>query len=164
MIYDPSILQDYTEAFKQHSNSRFLDLFQSRYVHSLIVSLTRNEKNIAFLVVAPFPLKTRLISLLYQLKWFRLELGWCYWYSLEGTMPLLLIQALYSMKLVIKLMDFRIASIVNNNIKKIAERVIWITGLWQVFQLVLGLYQWLSSRYLTLNNCRMNQVSWLTHF
>nr|POE94042.1 sugar transporter erd6-like 11 [Quercus suber] len=27
---------DYTEAFKQHSNSRFLDLFQSRYVHSLI--------------------------------------------------------------------------------------------------------------------------------
>ena len=118
MIYDPSILQDYTEAFKQHSNSRFLDLFQSRYVHSLIVSLTRNEKNIAFLVVAPFPLKTRLISLLYQLKWFRLELGWCYWYSLEGTMPLLLIQALYSMKLVTKLRDFRIASIVNNNIKK----------------------------------------------
>ena len=121
MIYDPSILQDYTEAFKQHSNSRFLDLFQSRYVHSLIVSLTRNEKNIAFLVVAPFPLKTRLISLLYQLKWFRLELGWCYSYSLEETMPLLLIQVLYSMKLVIKLRDFRITSINNNNIKKLKK-------------------------------------------
>nr|POE81551.1 sugar transporter erd6-like 5 [Quercus suber] len=29
-------IRDYTEAFKQQSNSRFLDLFQSRYVHSLI--------------------------------------------------------------------------------------------------------------------------------
>ncbi|KAK7831484.1 sugar transporter erd6-like 5 [Quercus suber] len=36
-------------------------------------------------------------------------------------MPLLLIQALYSMKLVIKLRDFRIASIVNNNIKKLQK-------------------------------------------
>ncbi|KAM3752797.1 hypothetical protein ACB098_03G046100 [Castanea mollissima] len=32
-------IRDYTEAFKQHSNSRFLDLFQSRYVHSLIVGV-----------------------------------------------------------------------------------------------------------------------------
>ncbi|KAF3956482.1 hypothetical protein CMV_018390 [Castanea mollissima] len=32
-------IRDYTEAFKQHSNSRFLDLFQRRYVHSLIVGV-----------------------------------------------------------------------------------------------------------------------------
>ena len=116
MRLDPSLLQDYTEALKQHSNSRLLDLFQRRYAHSLIVSPTRNKKQTNILVIAPFPFKTCLICLLYQLKWLRLELGWCCWYSLEGAMSLVVIQALYWTKLVIKLRDFRIASIVDDNI------------------------------------------------
>uniref|UniRef100_A0A2N9GCQ2 Major facilitator superfamily (MFS) profile domain-containing protein n=1 Tax=Fagus sylvatica TaxID=28930 RepID=A0A2N9GCQ2_FAGSY len=32
-------IRDYTEALKQHSNSRLLDLFQRRYAHSLIVGV-----------------------------------------------------------------------------------------------------------------------------
>ena len=54
MRLDPSVLQDYTEALKQHSNSRLLDLFQRRYAHSLIVSLTRYEKQKKSLVFVPF--------------------------------------------------------------------------------------------------------------
>jgi hypothetical protein len=54
MRLDPLVLQDYTEALKQHSNSRLLDLFQRRYAHSLIVSLTRYEKQKKSLVFVPF--------------------------------------------------------------------------------------------------------------
>jgi len=32
------------ETLELHSKTRFLDLFQRRYAHSLTVSLTRNEK------------------------------------------------------------------------------------------------------------------------
>ena len=64
-------------------------------------------------------------------------------------MSLLLIQALYSMKLVIKLRDFIISTITDDNIKDMLKDDM-ISGLSQVFLVVLGLYQWLSSKYLTL--------------
>ncbi|GMY21374.1 sugar transporter ERD6-like 5 isoform X2 [Fagus crenata] len=36
---EATYIRDYTETFQQHSKSRILDLFQTRYVHSLIVGL-----------------------------------------------------------------------------------------------------------------------------
>jgi hypothetical protein len=47
-IYVFLFLQDYTEALELQSKTRFLDLFQRRYAHSLTVSLARNENKIIF--------------------------------------------------------------------------------------------------------------------
>lgn len=40
MRHARSFSQDFTETFQKHSEARILDLFQKRYAHSLIVSLT----------------------------------------------------------------------------------------------------------------------------
>ncbi|XP_021620060.1 sugar transporter ERD6-like 17 isoform X3 [Manihot esculenta] len=75
----------YTKTFQGHSQTRFLELFQWRYAHTLIVSRT---SKISVWYLMDDKSRHYLSKILWISTWFRLVLGCFYFNSLEASMQL----------------------------------------------------------------------------